>query len=60
MLKNEAILFIFDFEDMCLGVLHQVCGEHKWTISECSHGDLSLVNEMKEALKCYGKDSNAI
>ena len=56
-MESETILFIFIFQDIWLGVLHHVCGEHKWATSECSHGDLSLVNEPKEALK---KDSNAI
>lgn len=35
---------------MWIGVIHHVCGEHEWENGECSHGQLTEVEEAKEIL----------
>ena len=42
---------------MWIGVIHHVCGEHEWENGECSHGQLTEVEEGKEIL---AKDSKAV
>lgn len=32
---------------MWIGVIHHVCGEHEWENGECSHGQLTEVEEGK-------------
>ena len=41
---------------MWIGVIHHVCGEHEWENGECSHGQLTEVEEGKKSL---AKDSKA-
>lgn len=41
---------------MWIGVIHHVYGEHEWENGECSHGQLTEVEEGKEIL---AKDSKA-
>ena len=41
---------------MWIGVIHHVCGEHEWENGECSHGQLTEVEEGKEL---SAKDSKA-
>lgn len=43
-------------KQMWIGVIHHVCGEHEWENGECSHGQLTEVEEGKEIL---AKDSKA-
>lgn len=43
-------------KEMWIGVIHHVCGEHEWENGECSHGQLTDVEEGKEIL---AKDSKA-
>ena len=46
----EMKLWIFFTQDMRLGVVHHLCGEHFWAESQCSHGPMS-VKEPKVPLK---------
>ena len=43
-------------QEMWIGVIHNVCGEHEWENGECSHRELTKVEEGKQIL---AKDSKA-
>ena len=37
-------------QEMWIGVIHYVCGEHEWENGECSHKQLTKVEEGKQIL----------
>ena len=43
-LKSKQFLCFIN--DMWLGILHHVCGEHEWDGGMCSHGPLTLYHPM--------------
>ena len=53
-LVNLKLLFLM--QEMWIGVIHHVCGEHEWENGQCSHGQLTEVEEGKQIL---AKDSKA-
>lgn len=36
----ELLMFKTDVQDMWVGVLHHVTGEHEWALGACHHGPL--------------------
>ena len=45
---------------MWLGVIHHVCGEHKWVKGECSHGPLVSTEGGKTFLEMDSKSHKAV
>ena len=37
-------------QDMWLGIIHHLCGEHEWGDGECSHGQLTEAERGKTIL----------
>ena len=48
-----------DLKNKWFGVVHHVCGEHKWGDSRCSHGPLTA-EEPKEFLSKSSKSAEAL
>lgn len=38
-------------QDVWLGIIHHVCGEHEWEDGECSHGQLTEAENGKPILE---------
>ena len=50
----------FTLQDMWLGVLHHVVGEHVWSDGQCSHGPLTASETAKPQLEKGSKAMEAL
>ena len=53
--KKIRQLFFCIWWDLWLGIVHHVCGEHKWNEGQCSHGPLIEMEGGKEYLEIDSK-----
>lgn len=50
----------YNLQDMWLGVLHHVVGEHVWSDGQCSHGPLTAAETAKPLLEKGSKAMEAL
>ena len=58
--QSNVLLAVTLLQDMWLGVLHHVVGEHEWHDRQCSHGPLASPESDKPILEKGSKAMEAL